>query len=309
MTSKAPSSPIPKPDMLTHLLVLFLHLLKRVRGKFNVETMRKQAAKNENKVIKLPPGFELTHETFAGLPCDRLLTSDAKLTVLHLYGGGACVRIPSMELPAISNFCSRIKANAYLPWYSLAPEHKFPQSAEDCLAVYKALLEQGIDPEQLVLSGLSAGGGNALSLLAMLKQENLPMPACAVLLSPSGDALLVGDSWQENANRDAYFNLEDILYFSNLLLSPEQRADPLINVSLMDDFSGYPPMYFTASNNELLRDVSTMAHEKAVAAGVPSQLDIHAGGVHGQAVMLFSSQAKAIWQRVDDFVMSHVEGK
>lgn len=301
-----PSSAIPKPDWKVRLMVCFLHLIKLVRKRHTVEGLRKMALSYERKKVELPPGVEKDQIELAGLTCDRLLNSEAEYTILHFYGGGYCVRIPNMELPAIVQFSKRIKAEAYMPWYGLAPENPFPQPPKDCFAAYQALLDQGKDPKKIILSGLSAGGGNVFSVLALIKQNELPMPACAVLMSPAGDALFTGKSCYENAWRDPMFRLTDMLYFSEQLLPPEQRANPLINVSLMDDFTGYPPMYLTASNTEIMRDSAVMAYEKAQAAGVPSQLDISPGGVHGISVMLWSNQAKVIWQRTEEFVVSHM---
>ena len=270
-----------------------------------MDSFAKMVAFYEGKKVQMQPGIQRDQQTLAGLTCDRLINEKAELTVLHFYGGAYCMRMPNMEMPALVQFCANINADAYMPWYGLAPEHKFPQAPQDCLAAYEALLEQGIDPSRIVLSGISAGGGNVLSVLALLKQKQLPMPICAVLISPTGDALMTTGAYRENALRDPMFRLEDILYFNDLVLTPEQRADPLLNVTLMDSFDGYPPMYLTASSAEILRDISVLAYEKAQAAGVPAQLDISSGGLHCMPMMMFSNQSPAIWSRTENFVKSH----
>lgn len=298
---------IPKPDFNTRLFVWLMLLVKFIRPTYTLQGLRKRVAKSENKKVRLPVGISHRQETLAGMKCDRLLNPGAEFIVLHYYGGAFCVRMPGQEMPSIASFCSRINAEAYLPWYRLAPEHKFPAAQEDCLAAYQELLERGVAPQQIILSGTSAGGGNVLSVLAMLKRAQLPMPACALLSSPAGDAMQVGDSWRENARRDPFFKLADIAEFSDLAISEEQKDDPLLNVSRMDDFSGYPPLYFSASSDEILRDVSTLAHEKALSAGVPSQLDIFQGGFHCMPIMMRSRQSQVIWKRIEHFVRLHTE--
>ncbi|NKI15851.1 alpha/beta hydrolase [Spongiibacter sp. KMU-166] len=305
--SQAKLADIPKPNIIAILLTLFLRVFKFFRGNYTVEGLRNKTAtlgKKDN--AKLPEGLSHIQETISGINCDKVINPGAKFLVLHLYGGAGCIRMPSLEYPPIAKFCARIGAEGVFPHYSLAPEFKFPQGPEDCLAVYKALLDKGVEAQHIILSGASAGGGNVLSLLALLKQYSLPMPACAVMLSPSGDALMVGDSWHENARRDPMFHLSDVLYFQSLIFSAEQRSDPLVNVSLMDSFSGYPPLYFTASSNEVLRDVSTIAHNKAMADKVISQLDIYDGAVHCMQLMPFFNQYQAAWNRIDEFVLHHL---
>jgi len=256
----------------------------------------------EKMALRLPDGISHEHRNIAGMPYDVLAKKNAKLAVLHFYGGGYCLRAPKTELPAIAKLCKRINAQAFLPWYGLAPEEKFPRAPNDCLAAYKYLIDAGIAPAQIILSGTSAGGGNVLSLLMMLKQANLPMPACAVMHSPAGDALMVADSWIENAHKDPFFKLSDILMFGQHCLTGVERAHPLVNVSLMDDFSGYPPLYYSVSSNELLRDVAVLAHKKANSAGVASTLDIFAGGFHGMPALFSSNQTRYIWDRVEQFI-------
>jgi len=53
----------------------------------------------------------------------------------------------------------------------------------DILACYLYLISTQ-SPERVILAGDSAGGGMVLSLLVILRDQGLPMPAGAVLISP-----------------------------------------------------------------------------------------------------------------------------
>lgn len=302
------STDIPSADWLTRLITCFMLLQKRFRSPFSLRGLRGWAARFNKQNFKLPEGIDFERVEFAGLTCDRLYNAKADKVVLHFYGGGYCIRMPDSEIPAIAAFCRSINAEAFLPWYRLAPEDPFPAAPEDCLKVYEALLEQGTDPQRIILSGISAGGGNALSLLAMIKARQLPMPAYVTLASPSGDGLLTTESWHQNASSCAFFKLEDILIFSGMCVQPDQRSDPLLNVTLMDDFSGYPPMHLSASTKEVLRDVSIITHEKALAAGVTSTLTLFKGGFHCLPVLWPKGrQSKAIWQQIIRDLPAHLK--
>lgn len=306
--SAPPPKPIPGPGLLTQLLVIFLRIVKALRPPMTLKRFRKQVARFDGRrKVVLPDGLTRDQAELAGITCDRVHNPGANKLVLHLYGGAGCVRLPNLTLPVIARFCQRIGAEAILPWYALAPEHKFPQGAIDCFNVYKAVLADGHAPGTIILSGDSAGGANALSVLALIKQHKLPMPGCVILLSPGGDTLMTGASWTENARKDPVFSLGDMeMFFEVNFATPEERAHPLINISKMDDFTGYPPLYATASSSEVLRDVAVSAHDKARAAGVPTQLDIYKGSVHCMQLLSFGNQRKPAWARIDHFVDKHL---
>jgi acetyl esterase/lipase len=52
------------------------------------------------------------------------------------------------------------------------------------LAVYLQLLEEEHDPNTIILAGDSAGGGMVLSMLVTLRDQGIPLPAAAILISP-----------------------------------------------------------------------------------------------------------------------------
>jgi monoterpene epsilon-lactone hydrolase len=76
-------------------------------------------------------------------------------------------------------------ATVLLPDYRLAPEHPFPAALDDAFRAYRWMLDQGTEPSELAVSGDSAGGGLAVSLMVKLAREGLPQPGRAVLLCPS----------------------------------------------------------------------------------------------------------------------------
>lgn len=69
--------------------------------------------------------------------------------------------------------------------YRLAPETCFPGPLHDVVTAYLRLLEElHIPPENIIISGDSAGGGLALALLLYLRDNAYPLPAGGILLSP-----------------------------------------------------------------------------------------------------------------------------
>src|SRR5439155_16190512 len=107
-----------------------------------------------------------------------------------VFGGGeANVRF---EAAAIG---LRTGCVTYAMDYRAPPDHPYPAALDDCLAVYRALREEKA-PGQIVVSGTSAGGNLAAALLLRAKDEGLPMPAGAILLTPELDLTESGDSFE-----------------------------------------------------------------------------------------------------------------
>jgi monoterpene epsilon-lactone hydrolase len=94
------------------------------------------------------------------------------------------------------------RAAAFIPDYRLAPEYPFPAAIEDAGATLRGLTERGI--HRIAVTGDSAGGNLALSLLSLLAAERATAerPAAAVVLSPITDLAMTGSSWETRADAD-----------------------------------------------------------------------------------------------------------
>ncbi|EEH38368.2 lipase/esterase family protein [Paracoccidioides lutzii Pb01] len=67
--------------------------------------------------------------------------------------------------------------------YRLAPQFPFPCGLHDCLATYLYLLSR-YKSSEIIIAGDSAGAGMALSVLVTIRDQRLPLPAGAILISP-----------------------------------------------------------------------------------------------------------------------------
>jgi monoterpene epsilon-lactone hydrolase len=78
---------------------------------------------------------------------------------------------------------SRHRMIIWCPDYRMPPRHPYPAAVDDCLAVYRRLLEVR-GPTDIFVGGASAGGNLAAALLLRARDEGLPMPAALVLPTP-----------------------------------------------------------------------------------------------------------------------------
>lgn len=103
--------------------------------------------------------------------------------MLYVHGGGYYFGSVDEHRYQIQRHARKLKARALAPRYRLAPQFPFPCGLQDCLATYLFLLTCQ-EPSTIVLAGDSAGAGLVVSLLVILRDRGLPLPAGAVLISP-----------------------------------------------------------------------------------------------------------------------------
>jgi len=115
------------------------------------------------------------------------IQGDPKCTVFYLHGGGYCVGSPRSYRKPIANLSKCTQSRFLLLDYALSPEKQFPFALEQVFEAYKWLLGQGVDSSNVVIGGDSAGGGLCVSLMTLLRDRNVPLPSCAVLISPWTD--------------------------------------------------------------------------------------------------------------------------
>ncbi len=119
---------------------------------------------------------------------ERKSSSDSKCrrSMLYVHGGAYYFGSVDEHRYQIQRHARKLKARVLAPEYRLAPQFPFPCGLQDCIAAYLYLLTIQ-DPTTIVLAGDSAGGGMVLSLLVILRDRGIPLPAGAVLISPWAD--------------------------------------------------------------------------------------------------------------------------
>lgn len=104
--------------------------------------------------------------------------------MLYVHGGAYFFGSVDEHRYQMQRHARKLQARVLAPRYRLAPQFPFPCGLMDCLAAYLYLLEEGHDPNTIVLAGDSAGGGMVLSMLVTLRDQGAPLPAGAILISP-----------------------------------------------------------------------------------------------------------------------------
>ncbi|MEA3021117.1 MAG: epsilon-lactone hydrolase [Actinomycetota bacterium] len=189
-----------------------------------------------------------------------------------IMGGGASCR--AMGLNAIV----RTGVRTIAVDFRMPPDHPFPTSLDDCVAVYRGLLDSHA-PGQIVVGGISGGGNLAAATILRARDEGLPLPAAAVLLSPEVDLTESGDSFRTNLGVDVF--LTGSLMAANLLYAGgHDLSDPYVS-PLFGDFSkGWPPTLLSAGTRDLFLSNAVRMHRALRAVDVPAELHILEAAPH-----------------------------
>lgn len=209
----------------------------------------------------LPAGCFHEPLTLGGVKGERVVPQGAVdgRRILYLHGGGYTIGSPRSHRPMVARLAAAAKAIALVPDYRLGPETRFPGAVEDATAVYRALIEAGTDPGQIVVGGDSAGGGLAMALALSLKAEGLPQPAGYFSISPWADLTQSGASYAAKVDTDPVITRAGLDHMALAYLGGLDPRDPLAS-PIFGDFEGVAPVFIqTGSEEALLSDSLTLA--------------------------------------------------
>ena len=190
-----------------------------------------------------------------------------------IMGGGENCRI--MGLRAVG----RSGVRTWAVDYRMPPDHRYPAPLNDCVTVYQALLREH-RPEEIIVSGGSAGGNLAAALILRARDEGLPLPAAAVLMTPEVDLTESGDSFQVNLGLDNV--LRQSLMPANLLYADgHDLTDPYLSPLFADFTKGFPPTILTTGTRDLFLSNTVRLHRTLRAAGIHAELHVLEAAGHG----------------------------
>jgi triacylglycerol lipase len=220
-----------------------------------------------------------TDETGVGLP-----------SILYIHGGGFVAGDPEMVSETCAALARETRSVVVAVDYRLAPETPFPGPLEDCFAALSWIHDHahrlGIDTGRIALLGQSAGGGLAAALAQLTRDRGGPRVATQFLLYPMLDARTgttdepvhnpsVGQFlWTRSANRFGWDAMRGGQPVSGERLghfSPSQATR----------FDDLPPAYIAVGSIDLFLDEDVAYAMNLSRAGVPVELHVYPGGLHG----------------------------
>jgi|GEM_PF-3576792 len=217
----------------------------------------------------------------AGIKCHRLGINSRKKyfskteinnskLLFYIHGGGFCRGFPLHGVYYMKAMMKRLGCEAVAVDYSLSPEVVYPTALNEIVSVYKQLICE-YKPEDIIVTGESAGANLTLALLMYLRDNNLPLPSCGVLISGYFNLNNDAPSYEINREKDISLTKEIIDLMAQTYLAgdycdlPHPLAQEPYVSPTNGNFDGLPPLMFTVCTDEILYDDTAQAYAKAKA--------------------------------------------
>jgi acetyl esterase/lipase len=251
---------------------------------------------NQRMANKLPAGLEVTAFSLAGMKAEWLTPAgaDKDKVILYMIGGGYVSGTCSDHRTMVAKVAQTSGIAVLMFDHRLAPEDPYPAALEDALTAYEWLLEEGFAPKNIVIMGESAGGGLCLATLLALRDQNIPLPAGGVALSPWTDLKLTGESYRTKANVCiSPPGMSRVC--SRYYIGEHDPAEPWIS-PFYGDLRGLPALFISVGEYETMLDDSTRFAAKARSAGVDTTLVVGEKMVHCYPLMapMFPEASQAL---------------
>lgn len=254
------------------------------------------------------PGVTRRRATVGGVACEWFVPRrwQSGVTFLHLHGGGYAMCSTITHRMMITDLAVASGARGLGINYRLAPEHPFPAALDDSESVYHAVLQQGVPPSRVVLTGDSAGGALVLATMVRLREKGLPLPAAAVLMSPWVDIACPGPTFRDHAAFD-YLPVPKLRLYATLYCGDEPTRSAFVS-PIHADLAGLPPLLVQAGGAEVMLSDITTFEARARAAGLDVTFQVWDGMPHAfQGFTLFLPEAREAMRAAGAFIRERTQ--
>ncbi len=306
-----PVPPVPYDPELEPALAGFLDLVERIPLRTHtIQVNREHFATivppleqlldgrrihSEHRRVPGPPGEPDVEVTI--LRPEAVPTGAAGIYLIH--GGGMMLGNRTFGIDEVFDLVENDGVVAVGVEYRLAPEHPDPAPVEDCYAglvwMAGAAEELGIDPDRILVSGTSAGGGLSAGVALLARDRGGPALVGQLLNAPMiddrNDTVSARQydgigAWDRNNNDTGW----------NALLGDRRFTDatsPYAAPARATDLSGLPPAFIEVGAAEVFRTEAVDYATRIWATGGQAELHVWAGAFHGFAGFAAGSRVGA----------------
>ncbi|MGA8979279.1 MAG: alpha/beta hydrolase [Pedococcus sp.] len=208
--------------------------------------------------------------------------------IVFLHGGGFVQGNVVAYDPLCSHLAARVRAVVVSVDYRLAPEHRAPTAAHDCIDATSWVAGQGpvlrADTSRIGLCGDSAGGNLAAVTAQVLRDRRDSPVRHQALLYPATDMTLSSPSIHELAGAPVLTRASIVAFRDHYAPEGADLRDPVIS-PLFGRLDGLPPTLIQTADRDPLRDDGSRYATALRAVGVPVRITNYVRVPHGFASM------------------------
>jgi acetyl esterase len=237
--------------------------------------------KVENFTIPARDGFAMPARLYAPQSATPLPV------LLYLHGGGFTVG----SLTTHDVLCRQLSRQGHCAVvsldYRLAPEHRFPTAVHDAWDALNWLHQHGqslgLDSTRLAVGGDSAGG--TLSAVCALMARDAGLKLALQLLFYPGCGSKQDTASHHSFGEGFMLDKETIAWFFDGYIDKADRDDWRFAPGNAPDHSGLAPTWMGLAECDPLVDEGVRYADTLRMAGVPVDLEIYRGVIHGFVTM------------------------
>ena len=258
---------------------------------------------------RLPKGSIIERHTLDGINVEWITQPGPapKSIIMYLHGGAWVLGWYHNHRVLAAYIGRACRSRVVAVDYRLAPEHPFPASLDDCLTVYRRLINDGIKPEHIVIAGDSVGANLTLAVLFTLRDTKEPLPAAAVCICPMTDLAFNGNSYY--TQKDALLTAEFARSMSSHYVGDQDVYNPLISPHY-GDLKGLPPLLIHAGKDEIMLNDAERLADNARRAGVDVTFTVWTKMWHVWHILVpYLPEAIQAINEIGSFVHRHIVSK
>jgi acetyl esterase/lipase len=321
----ASSGPVRPPPLDPELVAPLREILRTLPTPLTPELIadrrsRTIAGSLSDEDIRRGGAFDLDERTVPGPPgapdisliiCRPTATAGPHPVIYNVHGGGMVAgNNRTVELACELARAEELQLAVVAVEYRLAPEHPDPMPVEDCYAGLVWLSEHapmlGLDPDRIIISGNSAGGGLAAGTALLARDRGGPALFGQMLQCPMLDDRCNTPSAQQLREVGLWDGRSNLAGWTALLGCRRGTADVTLYAApaRATDLSGLPPLFVDVGSVEALRDEAIDYASRVWIAGGQAELHVWSGAFHSfdewvpdALVSVAANQARISWLR------------
>lgn len=213
----------------------------------------------------------------ANLPC-----------VFHIHGGGYVAGAAAAMEPAHRALVAELGCGLFSVDYRLSPEYPYPVPLMDCYTAFDWLFREAaalrVDTMRIGVMGESAGGGLAAAVALLARDRNQRRLAFQLLVYPMLDDRTCVMAEPHPYTGDYVWTASNNHFGWRSLLGHEPGGDLVTAYAAPAralDLGGLPPTFIATGALDLFLEEDMEYARRLLRAGVPTELQVYPGAVHG----------------------------
>ncbi|MBR2492678.1 MAG: alpha/beta hydrolase, partial [Paludibacteraceae bacterium] len=204
----------------------------------------------------------ITIQTIDNYPLNSYLITPNKLNsdgiILYLHGGGFCFKGSESHADICVKYANEVGCKLLFVEYRLAHNTPYPTPEDDCILMYKYLIDNaealGVSAEKIIVAGDSAGGNLALGVFYNAVNENITKPHALMLVYPVVDNLMQTESMKKFTDTPMWNAVLNEAMWKVYL--PTDSAKDLFKRNHVEAnlYTEFPSTYIESAEFDCLRD-------------------------------------------------------